>query len=901
MSGRSAYARAKKGKPAEDKARTQQQQHAHCEDIIYGMSGPPSARPIGPVDPPFRNSDTSLAYRRHSISSGSSSYNYALSPTTSRPGMVQSSVEKSEFRHHLDGMSKNVRGKLGKLIKGADDHHTNNHNAVHRSRVPTTYESSETGSRSTELTPSATAAPSLDTITPLRESYGPALASPKLQLSKARAQHAPHLPIQKFEGGGRGPQPGWKKMTNSPELWDDNGDTYVYMYMRGSRTKPPPSFRIHSSMIFESGSKIFISQLRDRSVPVGWPRLCHSDMHCQEDPIFAEDRIEPMDLQEHILPRSGAYLNTDEAEYDFASDNYRRVARHDDGILHEIYVAWPGSETGVHSTLWHITTRNFFAVLCDANSLIGTTLFECLTRLWDRLVTYPDYLSKKTDRVKFIADYVLRHNFDDVRNSQSYAASLLAFSELPDIQWRAGYIEAYVHCVGMLNAGLQSVPEWRLVMPNTKMFIENASLEMEERIYRAQRWFFSFDFTEMWPTTSAPPSASHAAFDRLRRWLAIYYGNVFLHWPPTAHDQVWLTHGMVDRLRRDFHGLYDHLVNREIIFDGTEYRPGQKWTITGKSGQSFRADTPDLAFTDILLAFDQRHDFPHIPHPYPHTPTSIPVLYKAKTTFQLKKSATASEVTAQSFRKARSYADASNVYFLRNQIDYRAFVTDFIKFEKTDQLDHVDPFEARRGRWLLIYGILQVLATISVDSPNLRYRDGVRYHISPQMKGVVPWAENGTLPEDEACHTRSHCWTVPSTWAPTAPKAKLGSHKPILWGQYGDGRCRADDKNQVIEVHETTTSFSRLRAEEWVNNTAPNQTDIRSEASGVVKSTDYTSNSEGRKDSGLSSGDVRNENSIADSNDSSAAARFRQVQTHKLTNFQVPPEWNVEYAKERSF
>lgn len=675
------------------------------------------------------------------------------------------------------------------------------------------------------------------------------------------------------------------------------------MYMRGSRTKPPPSFRIHSSIIYESGSKTFIGQLRDHSVPQGWPRFRRSDMPHSVGADCAEDAIEPMDLPRHILPRSGAYLNTDDVEYCLSSDPRRRVsATPDSGILHEIYVAWPGSETGVHSTLWHITTRNFFAMLCDANSLIGTTLFECLTRLWDRLATYPDYLGRKTDVVKFITDYILRHEFDDVRNSQSYAASLLAFSELPDIQWRDGYIEAFVHCVGMLNAGLQLVPEWRLVMPNTKMFIESASLEMEERVHRAQRWFFSFNFTEMWPTTSAPPSASHAAFDRLRRWLSNYYGNVFLHWPPTSNDQMWLTHDMVDRLRRDFHGLYDHLVDRQIMFDGTEYRPGQKWTIIGKSGQSFRADTPDLAFTDILLGFDQRHGFPHIPHPYPHTPGSIPVVYKPKTTFQLKKPATPSEATAQSFRKARSYSDASNVYFLRNQIDYREFVTDFIKFEQVDQLDYVDPFEARRGRWLLVYGVLQVLATVSVDSPNLRYHDCVRYHISPRMKGVVPWAETGAALEEEACHTRSHCWTIPSTWAPSAPKAKSGSHKPILWGQYGDGRSRIDDsedRGQVTKVRETT-SFSRLRAEEWVINTTANQTDLGSEASGAVGSTDYMSKSMSRKDSGLSSEDARIGSSTAESNDSVPAARLRQVQTHKLTNFRVPPEWHVEYAKERN-
>ena len=684
----------------------------------------------------------------------------------------------------------------------------------------------------------------------------------------------------------------------NPELWDDSGDTYVYMYVRGSRTKPPPSFRINSSVVYQSGSRTFIDELLSESVPTGWPRFCPNDASSPEEAESAEDTVDSMDLPRHLTPHAGAYLETDDKDYHNSHDGYkkRRTAISNEGILHEIYVPWPGAEAQVHSTLWHITTRNFFAVVCDADSLIGTTLFECLTRLRERVESYPDYLDDGTDRVKFITDYVLRHKFDDVRNQPSYAASILAFSELPDIKWREGYVEAFVHCVGMLNTGLKRVPEWRLILPHTKMFIENASLEMEERIHRAQGWLFTFDFTEMWPTTSAPPSAARAAFDKFRKWLCKYYENVFLHWPLTPNDTTWLTHDRVVRLRRDFSGLYDYLVDRDVVFDGTEYRPGQKWAITGKSGQAFRADTADLAFTDILLGFDSRHGFPHIPHPYPHTPPSAPVVFKPKSTFHLKKPATPAEICAQSRRKALSYAQATNVYVLRNQYISSDLVSNFIPFEQADAIETTDPFEARRGRWLLIYGVLQVLATIAVDSPNMRYSENVNYHLSPQMKGVVPWAEAGSPPEEEACHTLSHCWLVPKTWAPSAPRAKPGSHKPILWGQFGDGRSRADeseDKGQAIKVRETTsTSIGRLRAEEWVHNTPAMQTDFTSETGGPVGSVSYGSKTEERKNSGLSMVERPAGLSTAGSSDSAAlAARRRRAQVHGFTDFEVPNDW----------
>lgn len=272
------------------------------------------------------------------------------------------------------------------------------------------------------------------------------------------------------------------------------------------------------------------------------------------------------------------------------------------------------------------------------------------------------------------------------------------------------------------------------------------------------------------------------------------------------------------------------------------------------------------------------------------------MVVKPKSTFHLKKPATPAELSAQSRRKALSYSEATNVYILRNQYIHSDLVSTFIGFEQTDAIESTDPFEARRGRWLLIYGILQVLATVAVDSPNLRYADNVNYHLSPQMKGVVPWAEGGSPPEEEACHTLSHCWRIPKTWAASAPKAKPGSHKPIIWGQFGDGRSRADeseDKGLVIKVRETTsTSIGRRRAEEWVHNTTANQTDFTSEIGGPVGSVSYGSKTEDRKDSGLSSAEGLTGSSTADSSDSAAvAARQRRAHVHGFTDFKVPPEW----------
>ena len=586
----------------------------------------------------------------------------------------------------------------------------------------------------------------------------------------------------------------------------------------------------------------------------------------------------------------------------------RYTARAPRGIQHEIYIPWPGAETGIHSTIWHITTRNFFAVMYDASALVGTTLHEAMFKLFERITMYPDYLDRHISKVAWLSDYIVRHKFDDVRNNPSYAASLLAFSETPGVQWREGYIEAFVHCTGMLNMGLQTIPEWRYITPHTKMFLQNASMEIEERIHRAQVWLLSFDFNEMWPAGSAPASAARGCFDRLRKWLCKYYENAFLHWPPT-NEHTWLTHDMVVRLSNDFHGLYDYLVDRDIIFDGTEYRPSQKWAIVSRSGQSFRADSHDLPLTDILLSFDSRNKFPHIPHPYPMVPPSVPVQPKHKSAFKLSKPTSPGDLMAQSRRKALSYAEASNVYILRDQYMYTDLVTNFIRFEQSDMLDGLDPFEARRGRWILIYGILQVLATVSVDSPNLRYREGAQYHLSPQMKGVVPWAERGSPPEEEAEHTRSHCWVVPSTWGPPVVKARAGAHKPIIWGQFGDGRSRAEatEKTPPLKIREN--SIGRQRAEEWVatNGGGVEGIDVASDGGMTIDTMDGMMMRDGLESSpgngrsaattaattsggeGASSGERGSSREGID--DPKWEARRRRALIHGFTDFQVPKDW----------
>src|SRR6266536_1711074 len=72
-------------------------------------------------------------------------------------------------------------------------------------------------------------------------------------------------------------------------------------------------------------------------------------------------------------------------------------------------------------------------------------------------------------------------------------------------------------------------------------------------------------------------------------------------------------------------------------------------------------------------------------------------------------------------RAALAYTESTNIYLLGSGFVGNDLVDAFVRFEKSDRAGDIDPYAARRGRWVMIYGILQVLASISVDTPHLRY------------------------------------------------------------------------------------------------------------------------------------------------------------------------------------
>ena len=102
----------------------------------------------------------------------------------------------------------------------------------------------------------------------------------------------------------------------------------------------------------------------------------------------------------------------------------------------------------------------------------------------------------------------------------------------------------------------------------------------------------------------------------------------------------------------------------------------------------------------------------------------------------------------------------------------------------------MSPREARLGRWVLLYGILQLLSTLSVDVQDLQHTEGVQYFLNTDLKRMPEWVSKNRVEHLEATQQRSWCWQrtwdlMPTQSAPVEVDA-ISTHE--LMDHYLDSR-----------------------------------------------------------------------------------------------------------------
>ena len=417
----------------------------------------------------------------------------------------------------------------------------------------------------------------------------------------------------------------------------------------------------------------------------------------------------------------------------------------------------PPEEASKSVTLRHyITTRNFFALLLN-KPIVGLTLYQALIDLQDRLESY---MPKDVDCTGILIRYLAANGLHNVTNDPAAAAGLLAWSEDSQVYWREGWREGFVHCCGMF-AELQGLPEFGDVSDASCKMLENSVRDLQARIESAEERLARFTFDNMWPQDSPKRDPGRVNHQQCAHFFRQFYEKQHKRWPPKQTQQnlgYWLTRDMVLYLQRDFGALYDYLVDRNIGWDEKSGSKEEPRGMVDNAGKAItESTTSHRSLGEILCHFDRKYKYPHIPHPHPLLPNPIPGNGNST---QKKEGLFSSRSKNVEDRINREYVEASNYRLLPKVITNNPLVEAFIRFEKTDMAGHADVREARLGRWTLLYGILQVLATVSVDTPNLFSKNGASYFLNPSLKGSPPWKTDSGNSLEAASPRGSYCWTT---------------------------------------------------------------------------------------------------------------------------------------------
>lgn len=466
-------------------------------------------------------------------------------------------------------------------------------------------------------------------------------------------------------------------------------------------------------------------------------------------------------------------------------------------ITHEIWFRAPSHITRPEiQRRHHIATRNYIALLYGL-PIIGSDFFEMLSDLQNVMDTYYELNdpSDQWDSAQVIITYLKSRKLDDVRGNLSACLGIMAWSEQSSVRWEAGYMEGFVHAVGMMTSRTIDMREFKLLSQVSRHKLQNAYNALQLRLIEAEERLANFDFPELWyaegVTVNQP---AQRAYDEFRSFLNCFYATVWGNWPPKEkdHQKHWLSRTVVNRLQADLGALYDYIVDRDIAWDASEERHTRKWEMVSNSSfrsSSFHFDIPGLPITNMLVGFDSSLRYDHIPHPFPLLPTSASGTKgkpAKKGIFGRLSSKKDAPVTIagpkEQYQMALAFNSATNVDLLGTAFKDNKLLDTFQHHEKSFPPAILPPADARLGRWILLYAMLQVLSTLSVDVSGLKYSDKIRYFACPSLDGLPPWRSPthphhhpnaapaaslaATQSMADATQAMSYCWTAPERWGP---------------------------------------------------------------------------------------------------------------------------------------
>lgn len=635
-------------------------------------------------------------------------------------------------------------------------------------------------------------------------------------------------------------------------MWEPNGDTLVYLAPKGAtNTKfTAPSFRISSSPLLFSALGQYIEDLQFSGSQQARPGDNDLFLEVPTGPLVPSITLDQNPARPGSASISEPASDADLSDGPGARDQsvQQREIDEDESLAYKLYypalelnpkAAAPtkgkkhkrSSSSASDDSLQHLVdARNLFAFL-NYTFLVSTlqreTSFQIMEKIYKQLQgptspqLHPEDHSPMDVNVSrrittaegHFLYFVDELKIDDIRNDDDAIVDALIMGE----RWKCQrlYREGFVHACGRWE-DIKDHPGCAYVSQVTKSRLDRASIDLHQiRLQNVTTRLTNFDFPSVWVGDGRYPEFKpwKAGFDAMRKFTLSYYKNVYGSWPPKAGkygkgggftETGGLNRMVLKRLYDDFCAVYDLLVDREWIH-GDRIRFEANYSSEGEEGVEQRSKEQHSRTTmrKIMSDFDQSYvpvqpgipfDQPRLPYIPPTPPSTADGLKKKKK----KSSKPRSQKKLKSDELAAVLKSSYNGDALNPQYPNQ-FVTAYEKLEHDfgsgRNLD--DIIEARRGRWVFIYCVLQSLPMTTVDAVGCQYSDGVEYFLCENVKGSLPWERSqsakasrlsgiwgvtGQSPygnlgvagmstsnlagDDEIDYTyrRSHCWDIAEDW-----------------------------------------------------------------------------------------------------------------------------------------
>ncbi|KAL2863744.1 uncharacterized protein BJX67DRAFT_362972 [Aspergillus lucknowensis] len=576
------------------------------------------------------------------------------------------------------------------------------------------------------------------------------------------------------------------------ELWNEIGDTYVYLFPQN--TGRPPSFKIHSSSFADSASLNFLargSDPRDTSNLENQPRSLSLNPNGTASPPLTP-------------------LNWNDNDNDSAGS--RRISFVDDGQeeIQELHlylpipldsdVSTPQAPISQEDLETLLLFRNLFAFLLG-QSLVATRRSSSLFSIFMDIATLlARFEFTNLDGSNFgeiatssFSNYCDELCLADVRKSREKTIEAIILGER--LRFYPLYLEGFVHGVGKLDELKQlRSPKFGLISGITQKRLERGFIDLDGRLKVLQNKLNDFDFPSVFSgiANSATTIESKVvrfkawktSFMEFRRFLIQYYRQKFGSWPPkpsrkNQFEESGLNRQVAKEMYEDMCNLYDMLVDRTSLTTRTiDMAPEVEDT-----SDSF--ELTNRALRMILSEYDRSTPpvQPPVPFDIPQYPSLQPLLRKPvdpkKEVKQMAKKLKDSDINAVLMDS-----------YTRESLRPTPFIEAFMQFERRSGHGKSvnDLIDLRCGQWILMYCVLQALPLVVVDVQDVRFVDDVEYFLCIAPRGGAPWVQNDgkvarswfgvaggnglvSLPSDvvvngvEGVYRRSHCWRVAEQWA----------------------------------------------------------------------------------------------------------------------------------------